>query len=153
MSRFFVLGLLALASMAGCAKHAVPGAGLPCAPPEGVQDVLIYPAPGSTGIPGNLGEVIFATSSVGGLYLYNAHLIDETAGGTLQVNFGPFGGWVSPTLPQPAVMPPFSNADYFASVNQGGIGTGASFSSGHQIAVQLAKGACNPVTFGSFTVQ
>jgi hypothetical protein len=158
MNRIVVLGLFALASMAGCAKPALPGAGSACAPPGGTQDVLIYPAPGSTGIPDNLGEVIFATSSVDGLYLYNTHLIDETGGGKLQVDFGPFEVWGLP-IPQPAVTPPFSNANVLASVNSGpgGIGTGTGppivFSQGHTITVQLADGACNPVTFGSFTVQ
>jgi hypothetical protein len=156
MTRFFVLGCLALVSMAGCAIHSFNssrgGGNSPCYPPPGVQDALIYPAPGATGIPDNIGEIIFASSALNGLFGFNARLIDETGGGT-QVNFETFSGWNQATVPQPAATPPFSNPAYDQSINAG-IGTGSSFPPGHLITVELAGPRCNPpIAYGSFTVQ
>jgi hypothetical protein len=161
MKRFFALGLLAFASMAGCSAFWEGASGgisknLPCNPPAGVQDALIYPASGSTGIPDNLSEVIFATSSLTGLSQYNAHFSDDTSLGTYQVDFGLFQSWNTP-IPQPAATPPFSDITYNASINSGGTGTGTGtavvFPQGHTIRVQLKHGTCTPVDFGTFTVQ
>lgn len=161
MTRFFVLGLLALTSMVGCTAFWEGANGniaknLPCDPPAGVEDQLIYPAPGSTGIPDTIGEVIFATSSLDGLSQYNAHLSDDSTNGNYQVDFGLFQAWSSP-IPQPAATPSFTNITYNASLNTGGTvtgtGTPVSFPQGHTIRVQLKHGTCNPIDFGTFTVQ
>jgi hypothetical protein len=158
MNRVFVLGLLALTTMAGCGSAAfwTGAAGgpkdSPCDPPPGVQDAVIYPAPGSTGIPDTIPEVIFASSSANGLSGYNAHLVDATNLSQitqLAIDFQPFSAWIQP-IPQPATTPPFSNAVYYASMNGG---TGATFPQGHQIRVQLLHGKCVPVDYGFFTVQ
>jgi len=124
---------------------------LPCNPPPGVQFAVIYPAPGAIGLPDNIGEVLFAASAPSGLYGYNAHLVDQTGGGLLRVDFADFAGWNGPP-PSPSVTPPFANAAYEVSINQG-IANGASFPQGHTISVQLVHGQCVPVAYSSFTVQ
>src|SRR6266700_3257296 len=111
MKRTFFLALLAFASLAGCSNLFARTFGttnLPCKPPQGVQAVLIYPADQATGIPDNIGQVIFAASSFNGLATFHVRLTDTTSLSKLQVDFGPFIGWNQSTIPQPAQTPPFT---------------------------------------------
>jgi hypothetical protein len=153
------LSLLALASMTGCTgdfPYAVLGhPNSPCAPPQGTQSVLAYPANGSTGIPDNVGQIIFASAPNMLPGNYRAYLIDETSGEQIQVNFQGFSTYASlPPLPQPASTPPFSNPFYQASQNGGQNGVPFTFAQGHVISVHLQQQKCNTSNaYGSFTVQ
>jgi hypothetical protein len=57
----------------------------PCTPPNGIRTVLVYPAPGSTGIPDNLGAVVLGSTAAlpSG---FQAVLANDTTGNTVVFN-------------------------------------------------------------------
>ncbi len=50
-----------------------------CAPPTGTTTVLVYPAPGSTGIPDSLGAVVFGSNKALPVS-YDAYVLNNTTG-------------------------------------------------------------------------
>lgn len=154
--RFFLPALLAFTCLTGC-THSFIGAfsqnpNSLCAPPQGTQTVLVYPAPGSTNVPGNIGEVVFASSTLlpGN---YHAYLIDVTGSGGgngKQVNFANVSSYAMQSPPAGSATPPFSNPFYQASTNQ----DNTVFPSGHIVEVALQQVRCNTSgSYGYFTVQ
>jgi hypothetical protein len=136
---------------AACGPSSSPAPPGACAPPKGVQTALVYPAPGATGIPDNLGEIIFASTGTGLTPSYNAVLYDNSTGGEAQYNFATVTTWSSP-LPSPAATPPFANAVYQSSAN----GYPGGLPQGHNLTVLLnnLNSNCIPETpYGSFTLQ
>lgn len=121
----------------------------PCLPPGGVATVLVYPAPGSTGIPDNLNSVIFASTGGSLTGDYKAYLLDTSAAqARFQTTFGPVVLQLE-NIPSPSASPPFANPVYQQSIN-----TGAIIPQGHTITVYLSQVKCNPtVSYGSFTVR
>jgi hypothetical protein len=120
---------------------------IPCAPPSGIQTVLVYPAPGSSGLPDNLGQVVLG--STGALpSTYQAYLINNATQNAVAFNLV---GTPPNPLPTPDALPTFANPVYQASANPGG-----AFVSGSAISVYLnnANSGCVPtVSLGTFTVQ
>ena len=154
--RLFLPALLALACLTGCTRAFIGGFSQNqnslCAPPQGTQTVLVYPAPGATNVPANLGEVVFASSTLlpGS---YRAYLIDVTSsgGGTgQQVNFADVSSYGLQSPPPGSATPPFNNAFYQASTNV----QKRVFPSGHTIEVALQQVKCNTSgAYGYFTTQ
>jgi hypothetical protein len=151
--RIILFALVAAAYTTACTgKFATSVLGNPnssCEPPAGMETVMAYPAPNSTGVPDNFGEVIFASTALLNPP-YRAYVVDNTNGGTIQANFGDVStyAWTA-AIPSPAASPPFNNPYYQSSPN-----TGIVIPSGHNVTVYLAQQQCNPNTsLGSFTVQ
>jgi hypothetical protein len=126
----------------------------PCLPPQGISSVLIYPAPGSTGIPDNVGQIVFASFPTALSTDYRAFLKDndtfsqQTSNQVFQANFGPFQ-FMTANPPSPAAVPPFNNPVYQASEN-----TGVTIPQGHTVTVFLAQVKCNATqAYGNFTVR
>jgi hypothetical protein len=120
----------------------------PCAPPNGIQTVLVYPAPGSTGIPDNVGAVVFGSTAAlpSG---YQAVLANNTTGNSVYFNL--VGSPPPSPLPTPNAVSTFANRVYQASGNPG-----ATFFAGSTVSVYLnnANSGCVPATsLGSFRVQ
>jgi hypothetical protein len=154
--RVLFSALLALACMAGCNRSFISSFSQNqndlCAPPRGTQTVLAYPAPGATDVPANIGEVVFASSTLlpGS---YRAYLIDVTGsggGGGKQVNFANVSSFALQSPPAGSATPPFSDAFYQASTNF----QNTVFPSGHTIEVALQQVKCNTSgAYGYFTVR
>ena len=147
---FTTIITLSVASLVGCNSNNItdynaPGA---CTPPAGVDVSLIYPEPGSTGVPNNFSEIIVASSVVGGLssgyrtYVTNANNTTSNLYGYLQPYPNP--------LPTPNAAPPFSGQVTYQLSESPGITWPASSS----LQVYLAGSPnCRPVDLlGSFTV-
>ncbi|HTV73371.1 MAG TPA: hypothetical protein VME66_06700 [Candidatus Acidoferrales bacterium] len=136
-------------SVAACGPQSSPTPGN-CNPPNGVQTVLVYPAPGATGIPDNFGEVIFASTGTGLSASDQAFLVDNSTSGEQEYAFATVTAWSSP-LPSPAATPPFANAVYQSSAS-----TVAEFPEGHNFTVVLNNANSNcfaGTSYGSFTLQ
>jgi hypothetical protein len=118
----------------------------PCTPPNGISTVLVYPAPGSTGIPDNLGVVVLGSTAAlpSG---FQAVLANNTTGNTVTFNLV---GTPPNRLPTPNTLPAFANPVYQSSGNPG-----VTFVAGSTISVYLnnVNSSCVPTTsLGSFRV-
>jgi hypothetical protein len=151
-SRFGVLFAVvaATAGMAAC-NSSSNSALTPCVPPTGVTTVLVYPAPGSTGIPDNFGQVVLGSSGTGLPSSFQAVVFDTT-GGMSGFTFNLVTPAASP-LPTPAATPAFSNPLYQSSSSTDLY----PWPQGHTLSVYLndqSNQSCTPQTsLGSFTVQ
>ncbi len=119
----------------------------PCAPPNGIQTILVYPAPGATGIPDNFGVVVLG-STAGLPSGFQAYVVNDTTQNA--VLFNVVGAPPNP-LPTPNAVPSFANPVYQASGNPG-----TAFVAGSTISVYLnnVNSGCVPsVSLGSFRVQ
>jgi hypothetical protein len=107
---FVVVWALLLGGCGGGSGLSNSGA---CAPPSGVQTVLVYPEPGSTGIPDNFGLVVLG-STAALPPTYQAHVVSSTRQDALL-----FDGMSAPPnpLPMPNTPPAFANPVYQASLN------------------------------------
>ena len=151
MTRRMLFGLLGVAAVvvAGCNSGATSGTSSPCGFPVGTSSVLVYPAPGATGIPDNVSVIVLgSTAALPGAY------------GTLLVNnssqnsvfFNQVAAAPNP-LPLPNAIPSFANPVYQSSGNPQGSVT---FVAGSSVSVYLnnTSGACTPtLLLGTFTVQ
>jgi hypothetical protein len=144
------IGLCAAALLlAACNGSSSSGGGAEtqCNPPSGTSTVLVYPAPGSTGIPDNFGLVVLGSSAAlpGG---YQAYVVNNTTNNAVVFNVV---GVAPNPLPTPYATPTFPNPVYQASGNPG-----TTFVAGSSITVYLnnAASSCYPtLALGSFTVQ
>jgi hypothetical protein len=107
----------------------------PCAPPNGIRTVLVYPAPGSTGIPANLRAIVLGSTAAlpSG---FQAVLANNTTGNSVGFN---------------VAVPGFASPIYQSSGNPGVV-----FFAGSTIIVYLnnLNSGCVPATsLGSFRVQ
>ena len=119
----------------------------PCTPPNGISTVLVYPAPGSTGTPDNLGVVVLGSTAAlpSG---FQAVLANNTTGNTVTFNLV---GTAPNPLPTPNTLPAFAKPVYQSSGNPG-----VTFVTGSTISVYLnnVNSGCVPTTsLGSFRVQ
>jgi hypothetical protein len=120
-------------------------------PPTGVTTVLVYPAPGATGVPDNFGQVILGSSGAGLPSTYQAFVFDTTGG----VNGFYFNGvtQAATPLPTPAATPAFLNPVYQSSSSTDLY----PWPQGHTLNVYLndqSNQSCTPQTsLGSFSVQ
>jgi hypothetical protein len=148
---FLVFAAAALGAVACNSSNNSPPAPPACAPPNGTTTVLVYPAPGSTGIPDNFGQVILGSTAAGLSNTYQAFVFDSSSG----VN-GYYFATVTPApspLPSPAATPTFLNPVYQSSSST----NPNLWPQGHTLSVYLndqANSSCTPQTsLGSFTVQ
>jgi hypothetical protein len=145
-----IIALVGVAAVlaAGCGGSSSSGGGLTsCALPSGTQTVLVYPAPGSVGIPDNIPQIVFGSTTAlpSG---FSAYIVDTTT-----QNAFAFGNVVAASLPLPApnTTPTFANPVYQASTN-----SGVTLSGGTSVSVyvdNLSGGCIIPTSLGSFTVQ
>ncbi|HEV3152327.1 MAG TPA: hypothetical protein VGZ02_00830 [Candidatus Baltobacteraceae bacterium] len=138
-------------SLAACNNGAAaPGPPAPCGSPPGVsQTVLVYPAPGATGVPDSIGQVIVASNAAisnSGPNTWDIELEDGLGNGFLGNAFAP----APSPLPTPNQQPTFANPVFqtstFTNVNI----------PGETLAVVLNNTAssCTPsVQVGTFTTQ
>jgi len=143
-----MVGFFAAAGLvlAGCNGNSTSNPG-PCTPPGGAQTVLVYPAPGATGIADNLGLVVLG-STVALPGSYQAFVVNSTTQNSVLFNL--LGTPPNP-LPTPHALPAFANPVYQASGNPG-----ATFVAGSTIMVYLnnVNSGCVPtLNLGSFRVQ
>jgi hypothetical protein len=147
LSRLFGSGAVAVGvALAGC-NGSSSASTTPCSPPNGIETTLVYPAPGSSGIPDNLSQVIFGSTAALPSN-YQAYLVNNAT--QAAVTFNAVAAQPSP-LPTPNALPTFSSPVYQASTN-----SGQQFGSGAAISVYLIPtgGGCVPVaSLGTFTVQ
>src|SRR6202042_1900409 len=99
-----------------------------CNPPNGVQSVLVYPAPNSTGVPDNFSVVVLGSTATlpSG---FQAFIVNESTQNSGTFNF--VGPAPSP-LPTPNLLPTFANPVFQSSGNPG-----VSFVAGSTISVFL----------------
>jgi len=139
------LGAIAIA-IAGCSSSNNNNAGQ-CSLPSGTKTVLVYPAPGATGIPDNFGLVVLGSSSVLPLS-YGTYIVNNTT-----QNAGYFNnlGTAPNPLPTPNALPTFPAPVYQSSGNPG-----VSFVAGSSLSVYLNNTSSNCVPtllLGSFSVK
>jgi hypothetical protein len=150
------------AIVAGCGGNSVTVAA--CSTPAGMQASLIYPAPGSTGIPDNVSQVIIATNStlpsdwqVG--YGWNVLLAYAYSGAYGSGHYGAEFVAASPSpLPSPAATPGFAGPyQYWSStIPYGGVSAIPNLPPATAITVELndSNSNCYPgVAIGGFTSQ
>jgi len=133
----------ALASGCGGSNSNPPG----CSLPSGTTTVLVYPAPGSTGIPDNFGAVVFGSSKALPTS-FDAYIVNNTTGNAAYYNT--LGAGPNP-LPSPAALPKFANPVYQASGNPG-----VTWFAGSQLTVYVNNTGsnCTPaISLGAFNVQ
>ncbi len=143
-SAVFVTGVAA-AALAGCGgSTATTSPGL-CGAPSG-KVALVYPAPNSTGIPDNFSGIIFGSTN-GLASSYEAWVVPN---GASAPNILEPVVTVSPPLPSPSAIPPFSNPVYQESGSDGLVLPAAT-----SVAVYLNDGNsnCTASFMGSFTTQ
>jgi len=130
-----------LAAFAGCGGGGSPGL---CGAPKG-QVALVYPAPGSTGIPdGFPGIVLGSTNGLGPSY----DAVLQQAGTVLQVPQGRVA--LAPTpLPSPYLLPAFPNPIYQISAARIVLLSGAKY----QVYLNDSNSNCGLSSIGSFTAQ
>ena len=147
------------AVIAGCNSGNTTTNVAPCGTPAGMQAQLVYPAPGSTGIPDNVSQIIVATNSTlppdwqGGTgwdvllaYAYNP------AYGSGHYGLG-FTAAATP-FPSPTATPSFANPTYWSSTIT--YSNAPNLPPASQITVELndLNSTCYPgVTIGTFTTQ
>lgn len=149
MNRLVIwLGLTAIAAtLAACNSSnpfVSPTPGPTCNPPSGTQYALVYPAPNSTAIPDQFGQIIIGASPAlpSSWNVVTSTVIANTPGGTFQTFTG--------TLPSPNATPAFANPTYQSSSF-----SGLTFA-GEVVNVYLNNTAstCTPLgPIGSFTTQ
>lgn len=141
-------GVLAAAVLvlAGCNGNASSNPG-PCTPPNGIGTVLVYPAPGATGIPDNFGLVVLGSTAALPAS-YQVYVVNNSTQNA--VAFNTLGSPPNP-LPTPNAVPTFSGPVYQSSGNPG-----ATFVAGSSITVYLnnVNSGCVPtLSLGTFRVQ
>ena len=145
---FFAL-LAGAGVLAGCNGNNSTSPGN-CGAPSG-KVVLVYPAPGSTGISDNFPGVIFGSSNgLGGNYQALIVAAGSQQGSYISLNLV---GQAPTPLPTPNLVPSFPNPIYQESSSAG---TGAlPLAANTQYAVYLNDSGsnCNPSYQGSFTSQ
>jgi len=145
----FAIVAAAAVLAAGCGGGGSTGSGGPasCTLPSGTQTVLVYPAPGATGIPDNVPQVVLGSTTAlpSG---FSAYLVNTTT----QIAFAFDNVGTAPVpIPTPNATPSFANPVYQNSAN-----SGVTFSAGNSISVYVdnVNGGCViPTSLGSFTVQ
>ena len=118
-----------------------------CSLPAGTTTVLVYPAPGSTGIPDNFGAVVLGSSKALPLS-FDAFVVNNTTNNGVYYNT--LGTGPNP-LPSPAATPSFANPVYQASGNPG-----VTWFGGSSLTVYVNDTGSNCVptqSLGSFHVQ
>jgi hypothetical protein len=131
---------------AGCGGsnwHNPPG----CSLPSGTTTVLVYPAPGSTGIPDNFGAVVLGSSRALPAS-FDVLIVSNTTNNGVYYNT--LGAGPSP-LPSPAATPGFANPVYQTSGNPG-----VTWFGGSALTVYLNDTGSNCVptlSLGTFNVQ
>jgi len=144
---FAVASALALAACGG--GNSSPGIGGTCEPPSGTRTALVYPAPGSTGIPDNFGLVVLG-STAPLPSSYQVHVVNSTRQDALLFeNMSP----APSPLPSPNAAPPFADPVYQASVNPG-----QTFATGTAVSVYLnnetgSSYCISMLLLGSFVVR
>ena len=114
-SRFLIAAALA-GTLAACSSGSTSTpAQVTCTLPAGVaQPVLVYPAPGSTGISINAGQVVVATS---GASLpttgWDAVIVPNIPGGA--ATYGVTFGTATPPFPSPSTTPSYASPFYVSS--------------------------------------
>jgi hypothetical protein len=146
-----LLSCLAVAAAAlaltACNGNSTPSAPPgPCPTPTADTTVLVYPAPGATGVPGTFGQVIVASTtalpSKYGVLVTDA--VNPAPGGVLGASFTA----VSPPFPTPNATPSFGSPQYQSSAFNG------VFASGQGVTVYIndPSSNCSPVgPIGTFS--
>lgn len=165
MIRFatFIAVLAAIAAVvAGCSNNSSCTNCVtvsPCSTPAGMQASVVYPAPGSTGIPDNVAQIVIATNSTlpadwqsgSGWDVLLAYAYSGAYGNGHYGN--PFAT-ATPPFPQPTATPSFASPSYWSSTFT--YSAAPNLPPGSYIAVELndLNTNCYPgVTIGSFTSQ
>ena len=142
------VGITLLSACSGNDDNNFNSAGLQCGAPSG-QVALVYPAPGSTGIPDNFQGIVFGSSASGGLSGgYQAVVVP--AGSSTGQQLATVANAPSP-LPSPYAVPSFANPVYQESASEGLVLPAAT-----QISVYLNDlgSNCQPSKLlGTFTTQ
>ena len=146
------------AIVAGCNNYGGSAAVVACSTPAGMQASLIYPAPGSTGIPDNVSQVIVATNSTLPPDWQVTYGWDAALSYSGVIHYGLEFVSVPPSpLPSPAATPGFGGtAQYWSSTLQYGVGVAPNLTPATVITVQLndLNSTCSPgITLGTFTSQ
>jgi hypothetical protein len=150
MKRFLFASTVILAAvlaLPACNRNTNPPApGPTCSPPAGTQSALVYPAPGATAVPDNVGQIIIGSTaalpSSWNVVVTTAIHPTGVGGGTFQT--------ATPPFPTPNATPSFSNPQYQSSSF-----AGATFP-GEVVTVFLNDTStnCTPAgPLGSFTTQ
>lgn len=140
-------GIAAIAALAACNTSTVNNTPGPCGSPPGVsQTVLAYPAPGATGIPDSIPQVIVGSTSAipSG---WGVTVVSTVGQG---VNGAPFTTAPTP-LPTPNQIPSFANPVYQSSAVNASPGF-----AGSTVTVYLnnLNSSCLPSqSIGTFTTQ
>ncbi len=144
-----VAAALALGACGGKGTNATPAVGPTCAPPSGITSVLVYPAPGSSGVNDGNGQIVIGSTAAlptgTSTDNWNIVVIDSVyPGGT-----GLPGGLVTtaPPFPSPNATPPFANPVYQTQA------FGAPFQAGQTVNVSVNNQAtnCAPLLLGQFS--
>jgi hypothetical protein len=98
-----------------------------CAPPAGTRTALVYPAPGSRGIPDDFGLVILG-STAALPPTYQVHVVSSARQALLFENMSP----APHPLPVPNTPAPFADPVYQSSANPG-----QTFAAGTTVSVYL----------------
>lgn len=114
---FSIAAFAAVAAIAGCnsGTNNPPAPGPTCSPPAGTQTALVYPAPNSTSIPDQFGQIIIGSStalpSSWNVVVATVVSPQGVGGGTVQS--------AAPPFPTPNATPGFANPVYQSSSFQG----------------------------------
>jgi|SRR5579884_92977 len=148
MKRFLPwFGLFALAvALVSCSNSSnnPPAPGPTCSPPAGTQFALVYPAPNSTAIPDQFGQIIIGASPAlpSSWDVVTSTALANTPGGTFQN--------VTPPFPTPNATPSFANPTYQSSSFSGLTFPGEVVS----VFLNNLNSGCTPLgPIGSFTTQ
>lgn len=106
----FLAGVAALAACGGGSSNP-PAPGPTCSPPAGTQTALVYPAPGATAVPDNVGQIIIGASPA---LPSSWNVVVATALNPQGVGGGTFTTFTG-TLPTPNATPGFANPVYQSS--------------------------------------
>jgi hypothetical protein len=144
----FTALVAAVVCLAACntgSPSAVPTVGPTCQPPSGTQTVLVYPAPGATGVVDSNGEIVIGSTAALDPTTWNIVILDANNPNGVQLP-GTLAA-TSPPFPTPNATPPFANPQY--QEQTAGVPIGA-----NQVVtvyINNYKSSCAPIQIGQFS--